>query len=156
MASPLKSARAGVDCSFIKNIHINTFGDRLMVGSWIGNDQQSGFFEGPLDLIGEGAWRVSASDGRSASRGCELQDSALSVRARRYHAHVSCGRGWKGMGKRRKEGETRGGGEDRRGRREEGGGKRKGRMQVEGRRRIGARIMRRVEGGKQRIGEWKE
>ena len=50
-----------------------------MVSSRIGDDQKSGLFEGLLDLIGESAGGVTASDGSGASGGGEFQDGALSV-----------------------------------------------------------------------------
>ena len=91
-----------------------------MISSGVGDDQQSGLLEGPLDLIGEGAGSVTAGDGGGAGRRRELQDGALSVRAGGNHAHVSCGgeRGGtierKEIGKGRKEIEGKGkeGGEE--------------------------------------------
>ena len=63
-----------------------------MVCPWVGDDEESGLLERLLDLIGECAGSVSASDGSGASSGSELQNGALSVRARGNDAHVSCKR----------------------------------------------------------------
>ena len=59
-----------------------------MIRSRVGDYEKPRLLECLLDLIGKGAGRVSAGDGRGAGRRREFQDGALGVRAGRDHAHV--------------------------------------------------------------------
>ena len=51
----------------------------MSVGSWVGDDDEAGLFEGSRNVIGEVTRRKSTCDGHCASVRGEFQDSTLAV-----------------------------------------------------------------------------
>lgn len=66
-----------------------SFLEGLRVSSGIGDDDQTGFDELGLDLIGKGTRGESASDGFGSSEVGELEDGTLAIRTSRDETNIS-------------------------------------------------------------------
>lgn len=61
------------------DVDIGSFFDSLSVGARIGNDDETRFFEGARDVVGEVTRSESTSDGYGARVSGELENSPLTI-----------------------------------------------------------------------------
>ena len=61
------------------DVNVAGLSDGLVIGFLVGDDNEFWFFVAGLGVIGEGTWRESAVDGRSAEECSKFQDSSLTV-----------------------------------------------------------------------------
>ena len=61
------------------DIDVGSLLDSLSVGAGISDDDETGFFEGPGDIIGEVSGGKSSGDGDCTGVGSKLEDGALAV-----------------------------------------------------------------------------
>lgn len=70
------------------DVDVGSLLDRLSVGARIRHDDETWLFEGAGDVVGEVSGSETPCDGDSAGVCGKLEDSTLTVRARRYDTNI--------------------------------------------------------------------
>merc|ERR1719270_2386532 len=70
------------------DVGVASFGDGLVVGPGVGDDQETRLAEGGLDLISEGSGSETSSHGAAANIPGELENSSLGIWPAGAHIHV--------------------------------------------------------------------
>ena len=69
--------RVGVTQGNDGDVHIGSLSYRLVIYSWVSNQQETGLTEGCLDLVSEGTWGETSSNWGSSGVMSKLQDGTL-------------------------------------------------------------------------------
>lgn len=73
-----------------RDVDVGSFFDGLSIGPWVGDDDQSWFFEGAGDVVGEVSRSKTTCNRNGAGMSSEFENSPLAVRTRRDDTDV----GW--------------------------------------------------------------